>query len=241
MSSFERRQFSDEKLQGTVNQLSPIEQLPFPETNAFPVYTVRRDGQGSTRSPATPEPETPFFTNPTQPLSDQNTATHVTRILAFNASPLVTRQLPDLQNQSQMRVLNPDGTTTSLRQPVVIRGSGKKSPGTMRPPRVPRGRKWVVSSAIFGLLIALILVTGTAVIPLETGNSHAAASLPLIGALFQNHDANNNPVLVGQAATATAITRQDGYDPSTNNNNNQPPVYSGSGVTPDRFAFGQCT
>ncbi len=246
MSSFERRQSSDTGLRqpGTVNQLSPVDQVPFPETNAFPVFAPRRRPEpgnaNNGRTSTTPAPE-PYsvapFTNPTQPLSEQDTAAHVTRILAFNASPLVTRQLPDVRRQTG--TLNSDGATTSFRQPVIIQGTGKKSSGTMRP---PRGRKWVISSAIFGVMVVVFLLTGFAVVPVETGNGHAFSSLPLFGGLFQNHDANNNPNLVEQAATATAFVRQDGYDTSSNNSNNGPTqTYSGPGVTPDRFAFGQCT
>lgn len=157
-----------------------------------------------------------------------------TRQLPFNTSPAVTRQLPDLQTGT----LSSISTTTSLRQPVVIPATGKKSRGTMRPPS--RGhRTWVTSSLALVSLIIITLLTSFIVLPLATGG-HLGFSLPGIdNKIYQNKDPNSNQGLLAQFATATAFVRQDGYDQSGNNNGGT--FFTGSGVAPNRFSYGQCT
>jgi surface antigen len=175
----------------------------------------------------------------TQPLEEQNTTAHLTRVLTRNDSPRVTRLLIDRSGQTDaLNQLNP--TTTALRQPVVIPGSGKKSTGIARP---PRGRKWVINTAVLAVIAVLALVTAQAVAPLATGNAHSFSLFASFGSVHNNNDSALNADLVAQAATATAIVRQDGYDPNSNSNSSSsaPPTYSGSGVTPDRFAYGNCT
>src|SRR5450755_1497183 len=134
MSSFDNSQQNTSGLQlpGLVTQLSPTEQLPFPETN--PMFA-----QNGVPGPATPAPDMYTLQSVAQPIYSTNSFAGTTRQLTFNASPAVTRILPDVQTGTLPTV----STTTALRQPVVIRATGKKSPGTMRP---PRGRSWVVSS-----------------------------------------------------------------------------------------------
>lgn len=173
----------------------------------------------------------------TEPLEEQDTAAHLTHTLTLNDSPRVTRLLTDLRSQTgALSQANP--TTTALRQPVVIPGSRRKASGVIRP---PRSRKLIINSAVLAVIAVLTLLTALAVAPLATGNGHPFSLFATFGSLHSNNDSAFNANLIAQAATATAIVRQDGYDPNSNSNSGAPPVYSGSGVTPDHFAFGNCT
>src|SRR3989440_4790449 len=125
------------ELPGLVNQLSPVDQLPFPDSATQPF--------GTSRSPN-------YLSSPgvTRPLSDPE------------LMPVVTRSLPEVQTGALPPVRN---TTTALRQPVVIRSTGKKSTGTMR---APQGRPWVVHLAATSLLVLIALGTLEAVTPPPT-------------------------------------------------------------------------
>jgi surface antigen len=228
MSSFDNSQHSASglRLPGLVSQHSPTEQIPFPESG--PLFAQPAPPQNGMPGPTTPAPDMYSSQVVAQPIAGANGSPGVTRQLTFNTSPAVTRLLPDLQTGTLPSV----GTTTSLRQPVVIPATGKKSRGTMRP---PRGRSWVVGSLVLGVMLVITLLTGFIVLPLATGNHFGFNVSPGDSKLYQNTDPNSNSFLVAQAATATAIVRQDGFDP------NGQQIYTGTGVTPDRFAFGQCT
>ncbi len=157
-----------------------------------------------------------------------------TRLLPFNASPAVTRLLPDLQTGTLTSV----SPTTSLRQPVVIPATGKKSRGTLRPPSKSH-RTWVTGSLALISLVFITLLTGFIVLPLATGGQFGLKLPGIESRLYSNTNPNSNQGLLAQAATATAFVHQDGYDQSGNNNGGT--LYTGSGVTADRFSFGQCT
>ena|SRR5579864_8458961 len=234
MSSFEHGRPTHAGLQipGLVNQLSPIEQLPFPDTNVYPlVPTIDSTGR---RAMATPDPDA---SPDTEPLDEQDTAVHMTRVLTFNDSPRVTRLLADLRTQTG--ALNVSGTTTtSLRQPTVIRGTGRKSPG-IKP--ASKSRKWVINSAIIGVMAVLTLLTGLAVAPLATGNGHIFGMFTSPGSIHSNADSVNNPNLIAQAATQTALQHTDGYGGPTTTGSGGGQTFTGIGVTPDRFAYGNCT
>lgn len=146
----------------------------------------------------------------------------------------MTRLLPDIQTGS-LPASTRAGTTTALRQPVVIPSTGKKSTGTIR---APKGRKWVVNVAVLSILLVLTLLTGLAVIPAGGGSGRASAFSQFINGLMKSNGANLNPNLVAQAATATAIVRQDGYYSGSTNNGS---LTTGGDVSADHFAFGQCT
>ncbi|HLX57460.1 MAG TPA: CHAP domain-containing protein, partial [Ktedonobacteraceae bacterium] len=86
--------------------------------------------------------------------------------------------------------------------------------------------------------LVITLFTGFIVIPLATGN-HNAFDLFQSGPNYVQSNATNfNQGLIAQAATASACVHLDGCQPGSTNNGI---VYNGSGVTPDHFAFGQCT
>src|SRR5258707_2348729 len=119
---------------GLVTQFSPSDQLSFPDAASQPFSSSQ------------------LMNYPPSPA--------ITRALYDpNMSPGVTRNLAELETGAVPAVRR---TTTSLRQPVVIRSTGKKSSGTMRP---PKGRRWVVQLAVTGLLLLIAVVTLITVIP----------------------------------------------------------------------------
>jgi surface antigen len=126
----------------------------------------------------------------------------------------------------------PSISTTSLRQPIVIRATLKKNHHVINP---PKGRKWVISIAAITLMLFISLGTAFAASPLNGGSGHLPNPVQFVSSLV--HSNNNSPSLITQQATATAVLQQDGYDPGL-----------GVGVIPqpgagglNRFAFGQCT
>jgi surface antigen len=219
MSSFDERQSSvTSRLQipGQVNQLSPVEQIPFPDSSPLPGKTTRHLEYVSSSTIA-------------EPISDPGT----TQELAdYFTPPRVTRILPDI-NTGALSFPPTRTTTTGLRQPIVIRGTGKKKPHMFHP---PKGRKWVISIAAIVLLIFISLGTALAASPLNGGSGHFTNPIQLAANLV--HSTNDSPSLVAQqAATATAVLQQDGYDPNQGTGVN--PIVGGGGL--NRFAFGQCT
>jgi surface antigen len=210
MPSFDDRQSSvtDElQLPGQVSQFSPVEQLPFPSNSPFAVKTTRR-------LEYTPPPGT---TGPLEPRE---------------SSPGITRALPDIQTGA-LPTPFARSTTTSLRQPIVIRGTGKKSSGIARP---PKGRRWVISASVVFLMMLISLGTAMAVAPAGGEGAHSFNPFQFVSNLVKSN--SSNPSLVAQqAATATAITHQG------SGSYNPPPVpyYGGGSGGLNRFAFGQCT
>jgi hypothetical protein len=116
MSSVDDRQNSaptGSQIPGLVSQLSPVEQLPFPEypslPGAMPRDPFRESSPGVTEPLADPQPI--LFPTVTGRLPEY--------------SP-VTRQLPDVDTGALTATKL---TTTMVRQPILIRGTGKKSIG----------------------------------------------------------------------------------------------------------------
>jgi surface antigen len=160
-------------------------------------------------------------------------------------SPLVTRQLGQLSNVNQNA--QPQGgspsmhglASGSLREPTLIRGSGKKSTG-MLPPRRKQARL-VVHLGIAALLIFVVLGTLMAVTPL-TGEGHGGFTLFQSSSGMATAQGSNAGTIAQQAATATAVT-QDGFDPGANTGQYvgiaPAPLVSSGGL--NRFFYGQCT
>jgi surface antigen len=222
MSSFDERDSSDTnglQVPGLVTQLSPAEQVPFPQDTPLPGrktqlldYTSDARVSGPLADPGT---------GMTSSLPEQTTFPGVTRILP----EIHTGTLPSLSSRS---------STTSLRLPVVIRPTHKKGPRTIRP---PKGRKWVISIAAISLLFVITIGTAFAVSPL--GNEHGFAFGPLQMVANLVHNNGNNPSLVAQMATATANTQDVVNSTSSNSGSPLPPAMAGSG--PNGSSFGQCT
>src|SRR6185437_14876720 len=85
-----------------------------------------------------------------------------------SSSPGITGVLPDVQTGA-LPTPFARSTTTSLRQPIAIRGTGKKSPGVVAP---PKGRRGVISASVVFLMMLISLGTAMAVAPAggETGH-----------------------------------------------------------------------
>src|SRR5712691_5698473 len=78
----------------------------------------------------------------TGPLSDSSSSPHVTGIL----TEVHTGTLLSPFTKS---------TTTALRQPVVIRGTGKKSTSGIIPPPSPKGRRWVINASVISIMLLI--------------------------------------------------------------------------------------
>ncbi len=195
-----------------VTQHSPAEQLPFPDHASLP--------GGISQVQQQPFPVTP---GATQALTN------------FALSPNATRQLTDPQTGALPTLTK--SNTTALRQPVLIRGTGKRREEPVRP---THKRRLVVHLAVAVLLVFTVLGTLIAVMP--TGSeAHGGFNLfqPIMNLV--NTRSNNTGLIAQQAATATAVT-QDGYDSGAQ-------VYAGVPSAPTgstsgglaRFFYGQCT
>jgi len=132
------------------------------------------------------------------------------------------------------------GPLTTGRMPVVIPGSMKKVP--------PRGEKGPVRTKHRLLMHALVVcvlglsIVTTLVTFLPLGKDGQALGLD---GLFQhlnlvNSDAKNSALVGSQAATATAIMQQDGYDPGRAVSA-QYNASLGIDASGDAFPYGQCT
>lgn len=234
MSSVEDRQnsengqygqaFSGGSLQmpGLVTQLSPVNQLSFPNT----VSPIPPASQPAVTSPLTPL--TPFQSSAggTRPLPQPLLLPNVTRNLSLTETQ--TGALTSVKN-----------TTTALRQPVVIPRTGKVSRGTMRP---PKGRRWVMH--LSATVVLVLIAIGTLMTVLPAGSNGEAGFNPFQPILNFATGGNSNPnLLAQQAATVTAVT-QDGYE------SGKTTTYAGLPTPPpgvagtsgyDGFTYGQCT
>jgi hypothetical protein len=217
MSSFDERQSSvssSKSIPWSVSQLSPVKQIPFPDSQSQPGKTTRQlEFTG-------PLPVTQPVSDPgtTQDLAEYGTTSGVTRVL-FDSNT-GTLSFPSTT------------TTTSLRQPVVIPGTLKKKHHAIHH---PRGRKWVISIVAITFLLFLSLGTAFAASPLNGGSGHLPNPVQFVSSLV--HSSNNSPSLIAQQATATAVLQQDGFDPGLGVGIITQPGAGGL----NRFAFGQCT
>ncbi|GCF06635.1 hypothetical protein KDI_01990 [Dictyobacter arantiisoli] len=151
-------------------------------------------------------------------------------------SPMEGSLMPDISS--------PDASPKmQTRAPIFIPSTGKKSTGSLRP---PRGRGLVINIGV--AVVLLVVVIGALVAVLPAGNGQASA----LGKLFNPTQSmvqskkNDTALIQAQSATATAVT-QDGYDAG-----NQ--IYAGVTSAPsttvitasdtgslNRFFYGQCT
>ena len=182
------------------SELPSVEQLSFPKVSNIPNII----SQASPVSESTPLVSDISEASPLTTRQLPNNTTPLSPYSATRILPEVTRLLPEVQTGDLPSLRTP---TSSLRQPTVIRATGKKSSGTMRP---PQGRRMVVHLAVTVLLAFIVLGSLIAVVP--TGSEGKGYNLfsPIVK-YFANKS-NNTVLLPQQAATATAVT-QDGYDP----------------------------
>ncbi|GCE25665.1 hypothetical protein KDA_11490 [Dictyobacter alpinus] len=156
-------------------------------------------------------------------------------------SPLVPLPLDATMMPTTVQTQN---TTKSLREPVFIPSTGKKSTGTLRP---PQGRRTVVHVGV--ALVLIVILFGTLLAVLPTGNGEASGKLAQLFNPSTNSTTsrkNDTALIAAEAATATAVT-QDGYDAGNQvyagvqtaaPANNIPAEDQGS---LSRFFYGQCT
>jgi surface antigen len=214
MQSFENRQSSDTRelqMPGQVNQLSPVEQVPFPSNSKFAVKTTRLLDY-------TPPPSF------TRPLGDPSSSTGATGVL------------PDIQTGA-LPTPFVRNNTTALRQPIVIRATSKKKSGGVRP---PTGRRWVISASVVVLMMLISLGTAMAVAPTGGETGHGFNPFQFVSNLVQSNS-NNPNLVSQQAATATAIIGQGGGGSIYNPPPVPYYGGSSGGGGLNRFAFGQCT
>jgi len=205
------------QLPGLVNQLSPVKQLSFPQASQHSFGTRLL-------------PESHYLYQSTQ---------GITRPLSEPiSSPGVTRSLPEVQTDAMASLRT---TTTSLRQPVVIRSTNKKSTGTMRP---PKGRRWVVQLSV--TIVLLLMAVGTLLAVAPAGTSSEMGFNPFRPIINWAEDGNSNPSLLAQqAATATVVTKTTSQPASNSSGSYQtnpiPPAPPSGSNGYDGFSYGQCT
>ncbi len=218
---------------GSGTQQAPIEQLSFPDHPAMSGSPLAPLAFTTTDSGTDPALHTQSLSGP---------------------APAVTRALTEVQTDA-LSVISARQNTTTLRQPVLIRGTGRKSVG-LRP---PASRRRPIMHAIVTVVLALVVLSALfAVIPVgNNGQSNLLKSI--IGNAngpmnITNTQGNNAPLIAQQAATATAVTT-DGFDqgaqtyagvptapPSMSSSTGSTGGAVGVGTTGfDRFFYGQCT
>jgi surface antigen len=237
----------DQQQNSTTEHHRRAPQLTFPDTGAqkvpleqlaFPDYSVLSS------NPLTP----------TSPAMDSGSVSPSHTEALRNAAPATTRALTEVQTDSFSIVpLHPN--TTTLRQPVIIRGTGRKST-SLRP---PVSRRRPVMHVFVTVVLALVVLSALfAVIPVGR-NGQSSLLKSLIGANTNQMNitgvkGDNAPLIIPQAATATAVTT-DGFDagsqvyagvptapPSTSGGTGNTGGAVGVGTTGfDRFFYGQCT
>lgn len=214
---------------GLIKQLSPADQLPFPVSDyTSPPVESLPSWASQIQSPS------PFSPHGTRPLSTSAIASDETRALMYMSSPNVTRQLSSVET-GILPVPAPT-RTTALRQSVVIPATGKKSTGTMRP---PKGRRWVVQIAVTAIIVVILFVSLLSVLPIGPGGAHAFNLFQPIVNLVRSNGSNVSFV-AQQAATATAIT-QDGHEVANLQNSPFLPTAPPGTSNGNSFTYGQCT
>lgn len=182
-----------------------------------------------------------------EPISDQGISPRRTDPLTGLIISPTTRQLTDVQPgtyyQPKQNTQSLPGSTPNatkpLREPMVIRGTGKKSIGMLPPPQ-KKGRL-LIHLSIAALLVFVVLGTLLAVTPLSSEGQGGFNPFQSNSGAVSSRGGNSASV-AQQAATATAVT-QDGFDPGANTGQfagvAPAPVIGGGGL--NRFFYGQCT
>jgi len=249
------------KIPGLVTELSPVKQLDFSELS--PVQQLDFS-ESATQSPAEdlpPQldfPTTSYVEEVVKPASSES-ATGVVQGAAIGrgegpieglkpAEPGMSQSLPVVLPPAVTHQLAQTGTlipvgksdTTTARQPVVIRGSGKKSVGILPPPRPQRSRV-VVHVAVASLLVFVVLGALVIVSPIGHGQNGLSLFNSRSGAATAS--GVNSSIISQEQATATAIMI-DGHDVGTNTGQfaliPAAPAGANEGSL-GSFFYGQCT
>jgi surface antigen len=152
-------------------------------------------------------------------------------------------QSSDTLTTGRVPVLTRTDPLTTGRMPVVIPGSKKKQPQRVEKAPVTTKHRVVLHAAVVFVLGVFIFTTLVSFLPL--GKDGQALG---VGGLLQdlgvmnlvNSNSRNSALVGAQAATATAIMQNDGYDPgkAVSQQYNASLGITGSG---DNFPYGQCT
>lgn len=153
-------------------------------------------------------------------------------------------QRPDRLTTGRMPVVtNRAEPLTTGRMPVVIPGAGKRVPQKINKGPINTKHRVVLHAAVVFVLAFFTFTALITVLPL--GKDGQALG---VGGLLQhlgvmslvNSDSKNSALVGAQAATATAIMAQDGYNPSQQviQQYNASLGISGNG---NNFPYGQCT
>ncbi|MBA2285992.1 MAG: CHAP domain-containing protein [Ktedonobacteraceae bacterium] len=203
---------------GLLHQLSPEEHLYFSDRASSPVDTAHLPAHYA--SPGA-----------TRILSETSSLPHVTRQLPdAMITPGITSSLPEYHTGMFTAMQN---NTTSLRQPVVIRGTGKKASS----PR-PKRRHWLMHVVVVSMVALIALLTLMTVLPESVDGARGFNPFKWAGNLFPGSSDTGMSLASQRVATATSIALHHGpLDPGPANNS--APV-SGSSSS-DTFPWGQCT
>ena len=144
---------------------------------------------------------------------------------AQSSDTLTTGHMPAVTSRTE--------PLTTGRLPVVILGTGKKLPERSSTSSVKAKHRVLMHALVVFVLGVFILTTLLTVLPLGKDGMR--------GLLMNLVSSNQNSALVGaQAATATAIMQNDGYDPGrqvSEQYNNSLGIKTGGNF----FPYGQCT
>jgi surface antigen len=160
-------------------------------------------------------------------------------VLTTGRTPVVTSEQKPLATSRMPVVASEVGPfPTTGRMPVVIPGTGKKL--AQRP--VKTKHRVLLHASVVLVLGAFILTALLAVLPLgKDGQALGLGGLLKdFGMNMVNSNAKNSALVGPQAATATAIMQNDGYDPGAQVSqayNASLGINSGS----NNFPYGQCT
>lgn len=207
MSNTENREKSlSDGLQipGLVQSLDPVEQLSFP---GGPVTPTPESVTSQARMEDIPDLSNVDTARQLVPVMNQTlpatpfpvSSPGATSALLLGAQPLMTEALNGAIAQAN---------TSSLRTPVIIRGSNK----VRHSPRPPRGRRHIISIATLVMLSIITVGTLLAVSPMGL-DAHIGSRSSATGSSLVQDSSGNSMSLVSQQATATAIVHQqtDGY------------------------------
>jgi hypothetical protein len=228
------------KVSGVVSELSPVKQMDFPE-NAT-------QSPDENLPPQLDFPTTSYIENAMRLSTSELATGEVSSAVQGAAEPGMSQSLPVVippavtRQLAQTGALLPVGRsdTTTARQPVVIRGSGKKSASPLPPPR-PEKSRMVVHIAVASLLIFFVLGALVIVSPMGHGQDGLSLLNSRSGAVRTNGP--NSSIISQEQATATSVMT-DGHDVGTNDGQfaliPAAPVGANNGSL-GRFFYGQCT
>jgi surface antigen len=194
---------------------------------------------GLTRSPSTPGNSVSFY---------PHTTGHLPVPVSTVAEPMNT--LPAIRSTGSLTTGHlstlPDGATplTTGRMPVVIHGAGRRRSAPVNTRPLKTKHRVILHASIVCIVVLFVLTTLVTFLPIgENGQALGVGGLlQKMGVMHMTSSDTQNSALVGaQAATATAIMQQDGFDPGAAVSAQYNASLGGVAATGDNFPYGQCT